>query len=308
VYWNCRRLLPGLKLVRYDKNKMSMKPLVNYGKYVLLNHIGAKIIFGADAVIIGMFMQPSAITFYAIPGTLINMLKNLVSSSTRVMSPLFSTLEAYDEMEKAKIVFTNATKLSCIIGLPVGIVFMGKNFISLWMGKSYGEGSGLVLMILTIGTLLTICEHMIDSVLFGMSRHHTIAWLRVIEATAKIVLCIFFIETWGIVGVALGGALAHIVFAGIIIPLVACKSLSQLIFLPFVSSIPFALCCYLLNLYLPAKNLAIFFLWIALIIPIFFVSAWFVVFTKPERKVFIGMVHSHVSIPRLFAKKKSLSI
>lgn len=312
IYWNCRRLLPELRLVRYDRKTLHLKPLINYGKYVLLNNVGMKVIFGADAVLIGIFMQASAITFYAIPGTLINMLRNLVSSATWVMNPLFSELEAKNETGRLKTIFAKTTKLSFLIGLPVGIVyvFMGKNFISLWMGKDYGETSALVLVILTLGTLFTIWENIINSVLFGISRHHIIAWLRLVEAAIKIALCILFIKIWGIVGVALGNALSHMLLMGVILPMVVCRELNisisgyvrNSIVSPIVSSLPFALCCYLLNTYSPAKNITIFFLSVAAIMPVFILSAWYISFTRTERVEYAHKICQYAPLLRALSR------
>lgn len=315
IYWNCRRLLPEFRLVRYDREKMRFGLLINYGKYVLLNNVGAKVIFGSDAVIIGIFLEVSSITFYAIAGTLINMLRNLVSSATWVMNPLFSQLEASNEMGRVKDIFMRATKLSLLLGLPVGIVylFMGENFITLWIGKGYGEGSAWVLIILTVGTLFTTWEHIVGSVLFGTSRHHIIAWLRILEAGAKILLCVLFIKIWGIEGVALGAALSHLLFMGVILPVFVCREMNisintyaqESILPPIVSSVPFALCCYFVNLHLPASNMPLFFLWIAVLMPVFMLSAWYVAFSRQERDEYTHLVWRFVPCLRAFGRQRT---
>jgi O-antigen/teichoic acid export membrane protein len=318
VYWNCRRLLPDLKLVHYDRKKINIKLFINYGKYVFLNNIGSKIVTGTDGLIIAIFMHVSAITFYAIPATLVNMLKNILSSATSVMNPLFSELEATNNMGKIKTIFTSATKLSFLMALPVGIVylFMGKNFISLWMGESYGPRSFSVLIILTLGTLFTVWENVINSLLYGISHHHIIAWLRSLEAATIIVLCISFIKTWGIVGVALGNTLPHMLFIGIILPIMACRDLKiststyvlQSILPPIASSLPFALCCYVVNLYMPAKHITTFFLHITLIMPVFLACSWYMAFTKAERKTYAKIVLSYIPARRLFGRKNDTSV
>jgi O-antigen/teichoic acid export membrane protein len=315
VYWNCRRLLPEFRLVRYDRKKFRIRPLIDYGKYVLLNNVGGKIIYASDAVIIGIFLQVSSITFYAIAGTLINMLRNLVSSATWVMNPLFSQLEASNEMGRVKDIFMRATKLSLLLGLPVGIVylFMGENFITLWIGKGYGEGSAWVLIILTVGTLFTTWEHIVGSVLFGTSRHHIIAWLRILEAGAKILLCVLFIKIWGIEGVALGAALSHLLFMGIILPVFVCREMNisintyaqESILPPIVSSVPFAICCYFVNSQLLASNMLLFFSWIAALMPVFMVSAWYFAFDRYEREEYTNMIRRFVPCLRAFVRQRS---
>lgn len=313
IYWQCKKLLPEFRLLRMGWERMRFKVFFNYGKYVLLNNISEKIVYGADAIIIGIFLPIATITFYAIPGSLINIMRNLVSSVTWVLNPLFSDLESKNDMAGVKSILSKATKFSFLVGLPVGIVylFMGKTFISLWMGKEYGEGSALVLIILTLATLFSLLSLMINSVLYGLSRHHIMAWLRVSEAAAKIVLCIIFIKMWGIVGVALGTSLAHILFMGVVLPLVTCKNLGisigtyvgESILPPLVSSIPFALCCYFLNSYLPPQHLSTFFLWIVSIVPVFIICAWYGTFTKAERKIYAERACAYVpGMQRIISK------
>lgn len=316
IYWQCRKLLPEFRLLRLTKEKTRFKMLMNYGKYVLLNNVGGKIIFGADAIIIGIFLPVAAITFYAIPGMLINILRNLVSSVTWVLNPLFSELESGNDMAGIRSILFKATKFSFLVGLPVGIVYliMGKTFISLWMGNEYGEGSAQVLSILALATLFSLLQFVINSVLYGLSRHHIIAWLRMAEAVVKIALCIYFIRIWGIVGVALGTGLADILFMGMILPLITCKSigvsafayLKESIIPPVLASIPFGVSCYFVDRYLSANNLFTFFASIGFIMPVFLVSAWYVAFTKDEKKEYVEKIFTYIPYLRLLAKKSNI--
>lgn len=313
IYWNCRRLLPEFKLLRYERKKIRIEPLVNYGKYVLLNNLGAKIIYGTDAVIIGIYMHVSAITYYAIPETLVGMLTRVINSITWVMIPLFSELEAKDESSRIKVLFKKATKISLLVGLPIGLVFvfMGENFVSLWMGKEYAVNAKWVLIILTVGTLFTNWESISGSVLFGTSRHKIIAWLRAAEATLKICLCIYFINKWGIIGMAMGAALSHVLFMGVILPILVCRDLDMSIrsymcesIIPtIVSSIPFALCCYFISFYMPAANLFVLFFSIAIIMPVFIISAWYIAFTVQERAEYVQAIYKYVPCLKVFDRQ-----
>lgn len=296
VFLHCRKLLPELRLLRLTRDRMRFRALLNYGKYVLINNVSTKIIYGADAIIIGLFLPVGAITHFAIAANLINMMRNLVSSVTWILNPLFSELESNNDMDTLQSVLVKATKFSFLVGLPVCVVYlcMGKTFISLWMGEEYGEGSFAVLAVLAVASIMSLVHFVINSVLYGLSRHYIIAWLRLAEAALKIGLSVFFIHIWGIVGVALGSATAHILFMGLLLPLAMCKNLGislsfyarTSIFPPIVSSIPFALSCYAVDHFLPPGNLAVFFLWVAGLMPVFLFSAWHIAFTRAERAAY----------------------
>jgi O-antigen/teichoic acid export membrane protein len=304
IYWQCRRLLPEFRFLPINMDKMHFRSLLNYGKYVLLNNIGVKIATGTDALLIGIFLHASAITYFAIPNTLTNYMKNLVQSSTWVLNPLFSELESRKNTARIKSLFVEASKFSLLIGLPIGIVFlaMGKTFISLWIGKEYGEHSGMVLIVLTIASLLSLQHHVMNSMLYGLSRHNIIAYLKLGEAAVGIILIVFFIKLWGILGVAVGGGIALVLFMGAILPIVVCRTLDiQLLeymkesfVLPIISSIPFAVCCYFVNKLFPASNLMGFFGSVFCILPVFLICAWFISFSAVQRRRYIDEVYRHI--------------
>jgi O-antigen/teichoic acid export membrane protein len=311
IYWQCRRLLPEFRLLPFDVDKMHFRSLLNYGKYVLMNNIGTKIATGTDALLIGIFLQASAITYYAIPNTLTNYMKNLVSTSTWVLNPLFSELESRKDTDRIESLLVEASKFSLLIGLPIGIVYliMGKTFISLWIGNEYGERVGMVLIILTIASLLSLQQHVMTSMLYGLSRHKIIAYLKFGEAVVGVILIVVFIELWGILGVAVGGGIALVLFMGVILPLVVCRSLNiqflkymkESIVLPIISSMPFAVCCYLIGKLFPASSLIGFFASVFCILPVFLICAWFISFSAVQRHHYIDEAYRH--IPALKRRK-----
>lgn len=293
VYYNSKKLLPEFKLLPFSKNIINFGPLINYGKFVLLNNIATKVVFGTDVLIIGIFLPVSSITFYAIPGMLVNYLRNLVSTAAYVLSPVASEFELDKNIEKIYNLLTKGTTISLLLGLPIGIVFifMGENFISLWVGDEYGNRSNLVLSILTIGTVFALGQYVFNAILYGLSRHNIIAYVRAAEAFANITLTITLIQYYGIVGVALGMAISHLVFMAIVLPVIVCRSLKysvvgyfKMSFIrPIISILPFSLLVFWTNRYFPSSHLFEFFSKIFLIMPIYLVSTWLISLTNEEK-------------------------
>jgi O-antigen/teichoic acid export membrane protein len=301
VYWQCKKLLPEFRLLRFGGKIPQFKKLINYGKYVFLNNIGLKVVQGSSVLMIGIFLPVSAITIFAIPSQLINYMGNLVSTAMGVLNPLISELESQRDMVKIRTTLVRGTKFSLLVGLPVGLVYliMGKSFISLWMGKEYGEGGAQVLIILTAATLVALAHHVMGNVLLGMSRHKIVAYVHIAEAVVNIIMTVIFIKMWGLVGAALGMAIAHVILNGVVLPVLVCRSLDfpigqyakESIIPPILSGLPFAVCCYFIHNIFPASNLIVFFLWVVSIMPIFILSAWYISFTRTERKEYAQMIY-----------------
>jgi O-antigen/teichoic acid export membrane protein len=259
--------------------------------------MASKVVFGTDVLIIGIFLPVSAITFYSIPSMLVTYMRNLVSTATWVLNPFTSEMESKADPSTIVDLLERGTKFSYLVGLPICAVFliMGKEFISLWVGTEYGERASSVLIILTIGCLSGLGHLAINAILYGLSRHHIIAYVRTLEAILNIVLTLVMVRIWDLVGVALGMAVSHLLLMGIVLPYLVCRTIDcsyktyimKSIFFPLIAVIPFALLCFAVNIKYPAKNLFMFFISVFSILPVYLASAWYISFSKEERKSYI---------------------
>lgn len=296
MYFYCKREIHDLKIIPFNKKHMQHKLILNYSVFVLINNVGQKIVFFTDALVIGIFLPVNAITYYAIPGNLINYMRNIVTAMTRVFNPLISELETKNENEKIKLIFLKGTKFSIIIGLPIGItyLFLGKLFISLWMGNEYALASSGVIFVLSIAHSFSLVHYTIDNVLYGISKHNIIAYLRISEAIVNLILSIILVKTMGIVGVAIGTAIPHIIFMVIVLPILVCrlvelpvsKYLKSAIVPSTTAILPYAFGCYILNQYFPSESMAMFFLKILAIFPLYLISIWFIALDNDEKSYF----------------------
>jgi len=273
--------------------KNTVKSLLNYSLFVLLNNICQKVIFYTDAIVIGFFLPASAITYYAIAGNLIEYLRKFVNSMASVLNPLTSELDAKKQPEKIQDVLVGGTKVSLLLGTPICIVyyFLGRRFIELWMGPEFGAPAASVLTILAVTHLLSMPHYTISSILYGLSRHHIIAYVRVFEAIANIGLSLVLIHRLGIVGVALGTAIPHIISVTFILPIVITKVLKMNLLNyilecytgPLGSSLVFAILCYLISVHVSIDSLVSFFAIIFSILPLYIIPAWIFSFKKDDR-------------------------
>lgn len=305
IYFYSRSLLVEHNIpFRFTRTSMRerlpiLKKLYNYSIYVLINNLGQKIIFSTDAILIGIFMSASSVTFYAIAGSLIEYLRRLILISNSVLNPVASELESKNEMGKVNNVLIQGARFSILIALPISITYltMGREFIGIWMGKEFSEASGDVLAILTVTTLLAIPHNTISNILYGISKHKIIANLRIIEAVANLCLSLILIQYMGITGVALGTAIPQLLLMVIVLPILVSRKLElslsryafQVYALPFLSSIPFVMLSYYVNQHYPTDSLAIFFLQVLAILPVYLISVITICLSKEEKLIIWGI-------------------
>lgn len=243
--------------------------VVGYSTYVFINNIGQKIILGTDAVIVGVFLPVASVTYYAIAGNLIGLLRGLVSATIWVLMPLVSHYAALRQMDEVRALLIRASKTALLVALPLcaGFMLVGREFIGLWMGEEFAPAAGQVLFILAIAEVASAPHHAMSAVLFGLNRHRAMAFLRIAEAAANLVLSIVLVRHFGLAGVALGTTIPHLLVMVLVLPVLVCKVVdlplgtffARAYLGPFVAILPFVGGVAFVRSMWPPENLLSFF-------------------------------------------------
>jgi O-antigen/teichoic acid export membrane protein len=292
VIWQARRALPAYRPRFTVPSREQFLRVFDYAKYVVGNNIGEKIIFSADAIVIGALMPVGALTFYAIAGSLVGYLRNFMLATAAVLNPESSALAARNEHERLSRLFMTASKATVLVGLPIciGFLILGERFIALWMGEKYGPLSGQVLGVLALAHLVGLPQYCICAILYGVNRHKLVARWRAVEAVLNLGLSVILVLRFGIIGAAFGTLLSHVWIAALALPL-AIRDVVGLrlgryylstYVRPLLAGLPFAAACVGVE-WLAPQSLLTFAALGAAAMPVYAVSAWFLALTADER-------------------------
>lgn len=268
--------------------------ILGYGAYVIINNIGDKLITATDALIVGLYLPIQSVAYYAIAGSLIGYLRQLLATTAQVFTPLASHLRTLRQGVEVKNAFLLGVKINILITLPVAtaLALLGEIFIGLWMGPEFAGPSSRVLTILAVTAVLAAPQYIFASVLYGISQHRVIAMLRIVEAIANLTLSITLVQAIGLVGVALGNAIPSIAIVMLVLPLVACRRVgvglaeyyAQAYIRPALAIVPFVLAALWLRDASPAGNLPLFFLQMIGLTAIYVPCAFAIVLNADERR------------------------
>ena len=293
IYRLARQELPYLSVRFVRPTREEAMTLFNYGKYVLVSNVGDKLVFATDSIVIGIFLPISALTYYAIGGTLVEQLRTFVTSMASVLNPLSSSLDARKQTGALPTVVLAGAKAAMLLGLPlcIGFILLGNRFIDLWMGPEYAGPAGLVLAVLAVGHLIGLPYYTISGVLYGLGRHRIVALSRVFEGVVNVVLSIALIPRFGLVGVAIGTIIPHMIVVAAVLP----STLPRWIPInlreyylstygrPFLAAAPFAaVCWYIAHMVVPGSFFT-FFVCMTLAMPAYLLPVWFIALTPSER-------------------------
>jgi O-antigen/teichoic acid export membrane protein len=172
-------------------------------------------IFFSTSIVIGAFLSAAAITPFAIASSfsLINYGRTVVSLLTDTLYPVAARMDARNDAAGLQHLLVLGTRMALLVALPLclGLLFLGRQFITLWMGPAYAD-SAVILMV-------SMSQNASALVLTGMARHGALAYIALGEAAANIALSIVLVRKMGLIGVAWGTVIPHLISTTLIVPL-----------------------------------------------------------------------------------------
>lgn len=230
-------LLIGLYRIHYGDIHLSRRfirtetvlRMLDYSYKNLIAAIGDILRFQIDLVVISAFCPLSHVAVYAIASRLSAYFMETVAAFIGMSIPLFSGLDARNDPDLLRDAYYLLIKIASVLSVYIGGMFLvlGRAFIVRWVGMDFAE-SYPVLAILTIGIGIALSQYPTVNLLRGLSRHTTISFLNIVEGLANLGLSLMLVRSMGLVGVALGTAIPITVFAGILSPIIAMRSVGFL--------------------------------------------------------------------------------
>lgn len=282
LVWIARRLYPELRIHLNKPKRETLKRIWTYSSYAFLTTVAIKLVYQTDYLVVAAFVGAAAVTPYGYASALCRYADQVVGAMGATFVPAASTYEAAGDTARLLILYKNGTRATLAVSLPILItlILRGHSFIGLWIGPQYSHTSGTVLAILCISYLFSFANRTAGSIAFGIEMHKKIALWAIGEGVANLALSILLVHWYGIYGVAIGTLIPSLVVHLVLWPRYVSKlvglSSSEVVWKVwapvYLSSIPFAIATYAVNVRFPAHNLAVFFLQVTATLPIFFIT------------------------------------
>jgi O-antigen/teichoic acid export membrane protein len=204
----------GFRFRMRDVSRQTLRGMFNFGMKSFVWALSLRISTLTDPLIIGAFLGASVVPFYMIPANFIGQARSLIWSVTRIFLPLFSTLDARNDIRKTREVYLDASRymLGIIIPLLGGIWLLGSPFISLWMGHEYAEKGVYVLYLLIAAHFVPWLNPFSRRFLTAIDKHEILAKVGMICAAINLSLSLLLVRYIGKEGVALATLLPLLAF------------------------------------------------------------------------------------------------
>jgi O-antigen/teichoic acid export membrane protein len=287
-----KRLYRPLRLRWRYVERVRCKELFGFGIYRFIWIVANQLIFYSDSLVIGAFLNAAAITYFTIAGSLINYGRNIVSLATDTLYPAASRLDAQNDRAGLCDLLVFGARIGLFIGIPLccGFLFLGHDFIALWMGPRYAL-SATILVILTIPQFTSMSQYISALILVGMARHKVLAFVALAEGAANLVLSILLVRKMGLIGVAWGTVVPHLISTSLVLPWYTLYALdmkpvdyfSRTFVKPLLAAIPGAVVCYALSVTVTASSWIRFAGEVAIVCAVFAVTTYLFCLSTSEK-------------------------
>jgi len=296
---------PQVKIDLKKADRPTVVSIFHFGRFTFLSMLAMQLVYYSDAFVIGFFMSAAAITYYTIPWSLSEYTNKLTLAIAQTFTPVFSQQDATQGDVATYQTYVTGTKFMLFISnlLCVGVLVVGYYFLAIWMGPTYAEKCGTILSIMFLTQMVKGPQLLSYSILLATSRHRVFSLYNFGFSVLNLVLSIILIQSYGLIGVAVGTAITQMMFYGIITPILTSRVLGSSLWAygrdTYLRSIPSAVILAMLLIYLSGNNAPTGFLILlgqALVsASVYAVVAYVTLLTKEERQFVLntagGLIH-----------------
>ena len=305
--FSAKVLLPYFALRAENFDRKLVPSLVSFGGANLFINGANRVTDYVGSVIIGVFMGPTSVTYYAIAEGLVRRGVSLGRAVTGVAMPVASQLDARGERKKlldATIITTRG--LTILAAVMIVVIFsFGERFIEYWIGANYGARVFPVMCLLAMARGITVSFSGARSILVGMGYVNVLAKLSVVESVAIIFLGTVLVNLVGFVGMAWSLFVVQVVTSGIALSLCVSRIfhcswlhfLRDVLILPAIASIPGAMLALCFNQIWPATNLISVMLHMLAVTVVIIVTAFSICFERSVRDSMFSAAFPRVRLP-----------
>jgi O-antigen/teichoic acid export membrane protein len=283
----------------------NLKEVLSFGLLSSAIHVLGSLTHNSGIVLVGALLPMLMVTYFSISESLAEYTRQFLSGITHTLMPAVSSLEGAGRFDGVTRVLMDGTRYAHLVILPIIATFMlrGDSFISLWMGAEYGKPSGQILMVMSV-TLWAVIGHQIcTTTMIGIGKQRGLLPIFGFEAAVSIVLSIVLIQEIGAIGAAFGVMIARLVvsfgldvaYARRILRISVTEYYVDSIGRPVVAILPFAGASYAIERTWPAGNLGLFFLQVAVAIPIAILGSWIFGLKRDERTRLFGALRQKLA-------------
>lgn len=204
-----------------------IKEMLGFSAFVFIGTIVDMLFWGTDKVLLGMYASTTAVTIYNIGATFNNMVLNLSTAISNVLTTRITNMVAKEATnEQLTDIFIKVGRLQYVVValMVTGFSVFGQSFIQLWAGDGYQDAYWIAVL-----TLFPLCIPLIQntglSIITAQNRHQLRSVIYLIIAVINVIASYLVIPSFGGIGAAACSGIAYFLGQGIFMNLYYWKAI-----------------------------------------------------------------------------------
>ena len=208
-----------LKVSVFNARWGTLKTLLTYGSSTALMNVVSLTRTKAGHLILAGAASFASVASFGVASNLVMQYQGLIFSFNSALTARFSRLDAVSDERGIRALFQKTLFSNAFLAFGAGLIIFvfGRPFVIWWIGEDFLDAVP-ALHVLTIGYAAALSQTSGWNLMFGLDRHHKMAYVSIAEAAALIVLALYLVIDYGILGIALATTMTMIVTKSVIQP------------------------------------------------------------------------------------------
>ena len=292
-----RVAFPAMRLAPSLFSRRQVREVTTFSLYLFMITLAIQFGYNIDNIVIAAFAGTSAVAVYAVAFRIADYQRQLCNQFNGLLFPIVVRFSAGNEVAAMRATLIDGTRLALglITGVTIGLFAVADRFVALWMGPDFA-GAMAPLYALAIAGIVLVGAGPLGNLLLARGRHRLVAYACAGEAVANLLLTLLLVREYGIVGAAIGTAVAVTVSNVFVQMPAACRLLEVPVpvFLARVggpaalAALPAALTALMVRSTLPETTLAHVVGGGAIVVAVYVTAFVALGLTRPERARYAG--------------------
>lgn len=197
------KILPSADL-KFAWNWNEVKNAYKFGIATYMSNAANSALTYFDRLLIPVFLGPSALPYYTLPGNLAAKTPGVISTLSGTIFPMISSLNGLQDMEKIRNIYRRVFNLLTVISfsITISIALFADKILRFWLSADFAEKSGTVLMILAVTYYLLSLGGTLNNFLLGLTKTKFLFQISTFMAVINIILLFYLLPKFGVIGAA----------------------------------------------------------------------------------------------------------
>ena len=185
-------------------DKTEIKKLYHFGLSSVINSTASNILASLDRLIIPIFIGPSQLTYYSLPGNVAARIPGVTDNLAGIMFPVSASINSLGDEDRIKRLYIRSVRLITMTAsaISLSVIFLAYPIMRYWLNADFADKSTNVLILLTLTNFAIAMLSSINGFLYGLGKLKLSSILSGVMAGINAVLLLILLPRFGITGAA----------------------------------------------------------------------------------------------------------